>query len=125
MNWNYERLDKDYKIELLPVHDLKGEYTGKPVINLKSWMDEHPAERKAQGWIKHIEYSAKEIKEKWPHNPKTQNLFKMTRQVDRFTVEDDYKILDKSEEQLALEEILSLDGFVNSEHGIFLAGGDG
>lgn len=107
MTWRYEKMGEDLKIERCPQDDKDGKVTGKCIINLPKWFDENPAERIRLGWTKHITYDDKEIKEKWPHT-QSQYLVSSPRQVDEYTIEDDYRVLDKSEEQMLFEEMLSV-----------------
>ena len=108
MTWDYEKLDENYKKKWLPMNDFDGKITGKIVFGLKAWMDENPEERKRLGWIKHIHFEKKEIEEKWPHNPHSQYLMASTRQIDAYTIQDDYHVVDKSEEMMLFEEQLAL-----------------
>lgn len=103
----YERMTEDLKIEHCPQDDKDGKITGKFVLNVPKWFDENPAERIRLGWTKHITYDDKEIKEKWPHT-QSQYLVSSIKQVDEWTVEDDYHVLNKSEEQMLFEEMLSV-----------------
>lgn len=106
ITWTYEKLDEKGKLKYLPVNDYDGKETGKIVFGLKAWMDENPEERKRLGWIKHIHYSGKEIKERWPYDHHTQWLKQVTKQVDEWTIEDDYHVMDKSEDMMLLQELL-------------------
>lgn len=106
-SWYYERMGEDLKIERCPQDDKDGKITGKCILNLPKWFDENPAERIRLGWTKHITYDDKEIKEKWPHT-QSQYLISSIKQVDEWTVEDDYHVLNKSEEQMLFEEMLSV-----------------
>lgn len=105
-SWYYERMGEDLKIERCPQDDKDGKVTGKCILNLPKWFDENPAERIRLGWTKHIYYEDKEIKEKWPHT-QSQYLVQSTKQVDEYTVEDDYHVLNKSEEMMLFEEMLN------------------
>lgn len=107
MNWRYEKLDEDGKLISLSnfTNDTEGKYTGRIVINAKAWFDENPDEWKARGWTKHLMLDDKEIKERYPHNKYTQYLLSSIRQVDEYTVEDVYYVMDKSEEQMLQEEL--------------------
>ena len=100
----YEKLNEDLVPVRCPGNDADGKITGKFIIGLKEYFDENPEERKRLGWIKHITHDP--YKELENFNKQSQYLSKTTVQVDEFTVEDVYNILDKSEEQLLLEEIL-------------------
>lgn len=107
VEWRYEKLMDDGKIETISGDwrkDTDGSITGHIVMNVKAWMDENPEERKARGWIKHITPDPKEVE----YNKQTQFLVKSPRQIDEYTIEDQYFVLDKSEEQLAFEEMLSI-----------------
>ena len=108
MTWDYEKLDENYKKKWLPANDFDGKITGKIVFGLKAWMDENPEERKRLGWIKHIHFEEKEIKERWPHNPRSQYLMASTKQIDPWTIQDDFHVVDKSEEMMLFEEQLKL-----------------
>lgn len=106
-SWYYERMGEDLKIESCPRDDKDGKITGKIVLNVPAYFDENPEERKRLGWVKHITYSPDEINEKWPHT-QSQYLIASTKQVDEWTVEDDYHVMDKSEEQMLFEERLEV-----------------
>lgn len=109
MNWSYEKLDDQYEMKSCPSNDYDGSVTGHIVYNVHAWFDENPEERKRLGWIKHIRHSKEEIREivgSW--NPQTQNLITTPIQIDDWTVEDTYHVLDKSEEQLLFEEMLAI-----------------
>lgn len=104
IKYHYEKLDEETgKIKYCPTHDLDGKITGRLIYGLKAWFDENPEERMRLGWTKHIEHETKEIE----YNRQTQYLTNTTRQIDEFTVEDVCHVMDKSEEQLRLEELLS------------------
>lgn len=121
MFWNYEKLDENYNLVDAPANDTDGKITGHIVLNLKAWFDENPAEARRLGWTKHIHHSGAEIAEMCPHNAQTQYIVVTTRQVDDFTVEDNYRAMDKSEEMMLLEEMLEIvsDGlFAMQDHGI-------
>lgn len=109
MDWSYEKLDDQYEVKTCPTNDYDGSVTGHIVYNVPAWFDENPEERKRLGWIKHIRHSKEEIREivgGW--NPQTQNLVTTQKQIDEWTVEDTYHVLDKSEEQLLFEEMLAI-----------------
>lgn len=108
IEWNYERLRDDGRIEYCPKDDMSGKITGHKVYGLRAWFDEHPEERKRLGWIKHIQLTHKEIKEQYPHNPMTHFIMVTTKPVDEYTVEDEYHIVEKSEEMLWFEELQSM-----------------
>ena len=115
--WRYEKLDENGKVKHAPVHDMDGKVTGRIVYNLKAWLDEHPEERKALGWIKHIMPDTKDL----PFNRQTQYLRISYRQVDPYTLEDEYEVLDKTEEMLLREEMGDID--INDDGIIFYGGG--
>lgn len=109
MYWSYVKLDEHGKRKSPPMNDFDGKATGKIVFGVKNWLDENPEERKRLGWIKCIHHSKKEIREivgDW--NPQTQNLIVSQKQIDEYTVEDIYHVMDKSEEQLLFEEMQSI-----------------
>jgi len=113
MNWHYEKLDEKGKLISVNTYtiDSKKEYTGRYVVNVKAWFDEHPKEWVARGWTKHVIWSSEEIKEKWPHNAQTQLLIRAVKRVDEHTVEDDYHVIDKSEEMMRFEELQAVAGW--------------
>lgn len=109
MDWSYEKLTEQYELKTCPTNDYDGSVTGHIVYNVPAWFDENPEERKRLGWIKHIRHSKEEIREivgGW--NPQTQNLVTTLKQIDEWTVEDTYHVLDKSEDQLLFEEMLAV-----------------
>ena len=105
--WYYEKLDEEGKIKRCPVNDPKGEITGKFIVNLPAYFDENPEERIRLGWIKHIEHYPKEVE----YNRQTQYLQRGYKQIDEYTIEDEYYVLDKTEEMLLLEEMLEAVGY--------------
>lgn len=105
MQWRYEKLDENYEIKTCPRDDKDGSVTGKIILNVPAYFDENPEEQKRLGWVKHIYFDDKEIKEKWPHTM-SQYLVQTTKKIDDWTIEDEYHILDKSEEMMLLEELL-------------------
>lgn len=107
MTWRYEKMGEDLKIQTCPLDDKDGKITGKCILNLPKWLDENPVERIRLGWTKHISYNDKEIKERWPHT-QSQYLVSSTKQIDDWTIEDEYHVLNKSEEQMLFEEMLSV-----------------
>lgn len=105
MKWTYQRLE-DGKLRHCPTYDYDGSVTGKIVVNVPAYFDENPDEARRLGWTKHITHDSKEIREivgDW--NPQTQYLVISQRQVDEWTVEDVYHVMDKSEEMMLLEEL--------------------
>ena len=76
------------------------------MYGLKAWFDEHPEERKALGWTKHIYYDTKDME----YNRQTQFLTVTVRAVDEWTVEEEYHVVDKSEEMMRLDEVLNRGG---------------
>jgi len=108
MTWDYEKLDENLKRKYCPINDPDGSITGRIVMGVKAWFDENPEERKRRGWIKHIKYTKEEIDEKWPHNKQSQYLIKTMKQIDPYTVEDEYHVVDKTEEMMLLEELLEV-----------------
>lgn len=105
--WQYDKLQEDGTIKTISgdfKNDPDGKITGHIVMNVKAWFDENPDEWKRRGWTKHILHQSKEVE----YNKQTQFLVKATRQVDEYTIEDEFFVLDKSEEQLAFEEMLAV-----------------
>lgn len=110
LRWGYERLDDSGNVERCPVNDTKGEVTGKIIIGLKEYFDENPEERIRLGWIKHIYRFPKDVE----YNTQTQYLEKSYRQIDDYTIEDVYHVIDKTEEMMLLEELLDAVGYIGS-----------
>ena len=108
LTWVYEKLDEDGKIKRLPQNDSKGEITGKFIIELPEYFDEHPEERKRLGWIKHIRHNINEV----VYNKQTQYVRSNVTQIDEYTVEDAYEVFDKTEEMMLLEEMLESIGYM-------------
>lgn len=99
--WTYQKLNDKGKIEYAPMNDFDGKITGHIVFGVSQWFDENPEERKKLGWIKHIHHDTKDI----DYNHRTQYLVNATKQIDEYTIEDDWHIMDKSEEMMRLEEL--------------------
>ena len=99
--WYYEKLDEDNKQKHCPINDYDGKVTGHIVFGVAAWFDENPEERKRLGWIKHITHKPDEIE----YNKRTQYLQKAIKFIDEYTVEDEWHIMDKSEEMMRLEEL--------------------
>ena len=117
--WEYEKVDPETgKIKYAPMNDATGEITGHHVFGLKAWFDEHPAERIALGWIKHIHIKTQDIE----YNHRTQYLAKGMRWIDETTYEDEYHIMDKSEEMMRLEELTHGSIFFDTDDGIVIGG---
>lgn len=102
VNYIYEKLDENMKTQICPSCDFDGSITGHIVIGVKQWFDENPEERKRLGWIKHIYKDTKDIE----YDKQTQYLVKSVKQIDEYTVEDEYHVMDKSEAQMQLEEMI-------------------
>lgn len=107
----YEKLGEDMKPMRLPINDFDGSITGKIVINVPAYFDENPDEQRRLGWIKHIEHNDKDDPAKPEYDPQTQYLIRSVKQIDDYTVEDVYHVMDKSEEQMLLEEMLEVTNF--------------
>ena len=99
--WHYEKLNEKGQREWAPPNDADGKITGRHVFGLKFWFDENPEERIRLGYIKHIEHDAKDIE----YDHATQYLINAVKRVDDYTVEDDWKIMDMSPEQMRLAEL--------------------
>ena len=109
MTHDYEKLDPETgKIKWCPPHDADAKITGKHIIGLKAWFDENPEERIRLGWVKHLKLTQEELKEQYPYNAQTQYRLCTTRQVDPWTIQDEYHIIDKTEELMLLEEMLEV-----------------
>ena len=116
--WYYEKLDEEGKIKRCPMNDDKGKITGKFIINLPAYFDENPEERIKLGWIKHIWHNNSEIE----YDHQSQYLQKSVKQIDDFTVEDEYSVFDKTEEMLLLEEMLECVDWGGNGGGIVFVG---
>ena len=125
MYWTYERLDENGNIQHCPANDVTGEVTGRIVIGVKQWFDENPEERIARGWIKHIKYEYKEVREMYPFDLQTQVLVQSIRNIDEHTIEDVYHVLDKSEEAMLLEEVYNTTGLYIPTGNVILDGNGG
>ena len=101
--WTYEKLDENGKLNFIPLNDFDGKITGHIVYGVKEWFDENPEERIRLGWTKHIRHETKDIE----YNRQTQYLVSSQRQIDEYTVEDVWHIMDKSEEMMRMEELMS------------------
>lgn len=117
MSYDYEKLDENYNIKYLPANDFDGSITGHIVFGLQAWMDENPDERKRLGWIKHIHKDTKDIE----YNKQSQYLVQTSRRIDEYTIEDVYHVMNKSEELMALEELLEVanNGFFGDDAIVF------
>lgn len=99
-DWEYIKLENG-QTKHCPMNDIDGSITGGVVLNLKAWLDENPAERIRLGWTKLIITDINEVN----YNPQTQYLISTYREIDEYTVEEVYTVMDKSEEQMLLEEL--------------------
>lgn len=115
--WFYEKLDEEMKLKRAPQNDYDGSVTGKIVIGVQEWFDENPEERIRLGWTKHIQHDTKDIE----YNRQTQYLARAIKRVDAYTVEDEYRIIGKSEEQMLLEEYSS-NGVIYGDGTIMITG---
>lgn len=104
--WRYEKLDENFNTKTIMEgnNDVDGSITGHVVINVKAWFDENPEERIRLGWTKHYFDDEKPA----GYNPQTQNLIVSAKQIDDYTIEDEYHVVNKSEEQLAFEDMFSM-----------------
>lgn len=117
--WSYQKLDTETgKIKYAPINDFDGSVTGHIVYGVSAWFDENPEERKRLGWVKHIQHETKDIE----YNKRTQYLVKSVKQIDEYTVEDEYHVMDKSEEMMRLEELSCGEIWVSNDD-IFTWGG--
>ncbi len=110
MQYRYERIDENNKLQYCPLNDYDGSIskTGNCIIGLKMWFDENPEIRKSLGWVKHWYYeNAKEVKEAVPEYDPTQHyLVPSTKMIDEYTAQDEYHIIPKTDEMMELEEML-------------------
>lgn len=102
MNWDYQKMDETGKIIHCPTNDTNGSVTGRIVFNVKAWFDENPEERKRLGWIKILIPNRDEIQ----YDEQTQYLMATTREIDEYTMEEVYHVMNKSPEMLRLEELM-------------------
>lgn len=102
VTYEYEKLDENMEVKYCPQNDYDGSVTGHIVMNVKAWFDEHPDERIRRGWIKHIHHEKDDI----DYDPQTQYLVQSVNTIDDYTIEDEYHVLDKSEDMMLLEEML-------------------
>lgn len=116
--WDYQKVDENGKIKWAPMNDYDGKVTGHIVFGVKAWFDEHPEERKALGWIKHIRHDTKDI----VYNKRTQYLIPSIKNIDEYTVEDEYHIMDKSEEMMRLEELSRNHSFFDDDDVVIWGG---
>lgn len=116
--WDYQKVDENGKIKWAPLNDYDGKITGHIVFGVKAWFDEHPEERKALGWIKHIRHDTKDI----VYNKRTQYLIPSIKNIDEYTVEDEYHIMDKSEEMMRLEELSRNHSFFDDDDVVIWGG---
>lgn len=100
-SWYYERLKDDGTIQHAPMNDADGKITGRHVFGLKEWFDENPAERIRLGWVKHITHETKDIE----YDHATQYIQRFVKTVDEHTVEDEYRIMQRSPEMMRMEEL--------------------
>ena len=105
--YEYEKIDPvTGERTYCPMHDPDGKVTGHYVFGVREWFDEHPEERKRLGWIKHIH-------PEWPtdgFNRQTQYIVTTEKQLDPYTITDEYHIMDKSEEMKLFEEMAGVLG---------------
>lgn len=120
-NWYYEKYNPEAgEVKRCPVNDLDGSVTGKIVIDVKTWFDEHPDERIARGWIKHMHGDIGSVE----YDRQTQYLVKSVRVIDEYTVEDVYMVMDKTEDMLLMEELAEgVNGMMMFEATGFTVGG--
>lgn len=118
-NYTYEKFDENGKVTYCPGNDYDGSITGHIVMNVKAWFDENPEARKRLGWIKHIHHSSRDIE----YNPDTQRIVWSKKKIDEYTIEDEYHVVDKSEEMLRLEELLSALNYQSGDFVTLLNGG--
>lgn len=122
MGYYYEKYDPESgKMKMAPGNDYDGSITGRCVFNLKAWFDENPDTRKRLGYVKHITHGVNEI----DYDKATQYLEPCTVAIDEYTVEDVYYVSDKSEEMLAMEEIMARLGSSPGSSIVFMPADEG
>lgn len=121
--WTYEKLDENYNKQFCPMNDLDGKITGRPgIVGLKAWFDENPEERKRLGWIKHIEHDAKD--QLGEYDAMTNYPVCTRKQVDEYTIEDDWRLLPISEELRVFVEMANTMG-LSISYGLLAEDGNG
>ena len=119
--WTYEKFNEEkQRVETVKENDYDGKITGHIVFNVKAWFDENPAERIRLGWTKHIHPSRKDVE----YNKATQYLVTSQKQVDEYTIEDEYHVMDKSEDMLLLEELQRAVGEWGDSDFVWIGGPD-
>lgn len=99
----YEKYDAENgERRYCPMNDENGEITGKCIIGLKEWFDENPEERKRLGWVKHITHRPTEL---IGYDSQTMYALRSVLQIDEYTIEDVYHLVEKSEEMMLFEEM--------------------
>lgn len=110
MDYRYEKLDENGRKQFCPINDYDGTIsgTGNCIIGLKFWFDENPEARKQLGWVKHLYYKdMNEILEDVPdYDPVLHYLSLSTENIDEYTIKDRYRLVNKTEEMLEMEEML-------------------
>lgn len=121
LTWTYDKLSEDGKIETVGPNknDFDGKITGKIIFGVKEYFDENPAERIRLGWTKHIHHKAKDIE----YDHQTQYLVRSIKTIDAYTVEDEWKVMDKSAEMMRLQELNGVD-WIYSEDAIIYGGAE-
>lgn len=102
--WQYEKLQEDGKVKTVAINhnDFDGKITGHIVFGVKEWFDENPEERIRLGWVKHIMHNVDKLGIQY--NKQTQYLQKVKKIIDQYTYEDEYRVLDKTEEMMRRAE---------------------
>lgn len=101
--WEYEKLQEDGKVKRVSTNfnDFDAKITGKYVFGVKAYFDENPEERIRLGWTKHIMHNVDKYVQ---YNKQTQYLVKSVKVIDAYTVEDEYHVMDKTEEMMRRAE---------------------
>lgn len=101
--WEYEKLQEDGKVKRIGINfnDFDAKITGKYVFGVKAYFDENPEERIRLGWTKHIMHNVDKYVQ---YNKQTQYLVKSVKVIDAYTVEDEYHVMDKTEEMMRRAE---------------------
>lgn len=121
-SWEYEKLDENYNKMFCPMNDIDGKITGHSIIGLRQWFDENPEERKRLGWVKHIHHAAKD--QLGDYDTTTHFPVCTTKQVDEFTIEDEWHLLPISEDMMVFTELANVMGLTIS-YGLLATDGNG
>lgn len=97
---------KDGERKVAPFNDTDGSITGHIIIGVRQWFDENPEEAKRLGWTKMIDRTPKEAGVEY--NPQTQFLMPYDQLQEDGSYIKCYHVADKTEEMMAMEELLEV-----------------